>query len=53
MLLESHITIAEDNGNDPAEVAIGERLFLETRSPSLFQHANGMPMPDSSRVTRR
>jgi hypothetical protein len=42
MLLESHITVAEDNGTDPAEVAIGGRLFLKTRfAQFFFSHANG------------
>jgi hypothetical protein len=42
MLLGSDITVAEDNGTDPAEVAIGERLFLETRfAQFFFSHANG------------
>jgi hypothetical protein len=42
MLLGSDITVAEDNGTDPAEVAIGERLLLETRFAQLFfSHMNG------------
>lgn len=42
ILLGSDITVAEDNDTDPAEVAIGERLFLETRfAQFFFSHANG------------
>ena len=42
ILLGSDITVAEDNDTDPAEVAIGERLFLETRfAQFFFSRANG------------